>query len=119
VVGVDAGEAFAFLAEAAAELRPVRWPTSGSQFRSRDLFPDVVARVGVAGRWLDGRVADGAFAVPEGVLAVAAGSSGYRRADGAAVRWVEVFLRGGSAADALGGVRAGDAVELAPLRASS
>ena len=174
VVGVDAGEAFAFLAESAAELRTVRWPTGGSQFRSRDLFPEAVARVargergllgpelpaealpsvpvgrvayvdgfgnlkttwrwgelpaglrpgdavrvGVAGHRLDGSVVDGAFAVPEGSLAVAAGSSGYRRADGVAVRWVEVFLRGGSAADALGGVRPGDAVALASLPASS
>lgn len=163
VVGVDAGHAFAFLAEAAEELRRVDAPTRGSQFRSRDLFPEAVARVALGDvdvlgaavpaaelpgvpdgrvayvdgfgnlkttwRWgalpagvapgapvvvgagahrIDARVADGAFAVPEGEVAVAPGSSGYARADGARVRWVEVFLRGGSAAAALGGVRSGD-----------
>src|SRR5690606_29869978 len=43
VLGVDAGHAFAFLAEAATELRAVDWPTKGSQFRSRDLFPEALA----------------------------------------------------------------------------
>lgn len=167
VVGVDAGHAFAFLAEVAAELRVLRCPTRGSQFRSRDLFPDAVARV-VAGdgsvfgaalapanlpavpvgrvayvdgfgnlkttwRWgdlpaglavgdrvrvaigersLDGQVADGSFSVPEGRLAVSPGSSGYLRGEGGAVRWVEVFLRGGAAAVALDGAAPGDEVRL-------
>lgn len=169
VVGVDAGLAFAFLAEAAAEVRRVEAATRGSQFRSRDLFPDAVARIGrgdegclgaavppselpavpegtvayvdgfgnlkttwrwgslpawaspgrrvrveVAGRRIPARVADGAFAVPEGEASVAPGSSGYRLTDGTTVRWVEVFLRGGSAAAALGGVRPGDALALLP-----
>lgn len=170
VVGVDAGAAFAFLAEAAVEVRELHCATRGSQFRSRDLFPDAVARVAhgdaavfgapvpasalpsvpegrvayvdgfgnlkttwrwgalpagvapgapvlveVGGRTLEGRVAGGAFAVPEGTLAVAPGSSGYARRDGAPVRWVEVFLRGASAAAAFGGaVRPGDLVGLRP-----
>lgn len=170
VVAVDAGEALAFLAEAAAEVRVLDCATRGSQFRSRDLFPDAVARVArgdatvfgapvaadalpavpegrvayvdgfgnlkttwrwgalpagvepgaavrvaVGDRALDARVAGGAFAVAEGTLAVAPGSSGYVGRDGAPVRWVEVFLRGASAAAAFGGaVRPGDAVGLRP-----
>lgn len=169
VVGVDAGVTFAFLAEMVDEVRVLACATRGSQFRSRDLFPDAVARVvagdrGVFGdavaaaalpavpegrvayvdgfgnlkttwRWgslpadlaagnavrvtiggtvRDGRVSDGAFAVPEGTLAVAPGSSGYTRRTGERVRWVEVFARGGSASEAFGGVRVGDRVDLAP-----
>jgi S-adenosylmethionine hydrolase len=169
VVGVHAGEAFAFLAEAADEVRVLDCATRGSQFRSRDLFPDAVARVArgdasvfreavpatalpdvpegrvayvdgfgnlkttwrwgalphglapgdavrvaVAGAELEGRVAGGTFAVPEGAVAVAPGSSGYAARDGTAVRWVEVFLRGGSAAASFGGVHPGDAVDLVP-----
>ncbi len=169
VVGVDAGETFAFLAEVADEVRILEGATRGSQFRSRDLFPDAVARValgdpGVFGaavpvaalprvpdgrvayvdgfgnlkttwRWgalpaglepgagatvaigdrtLEARVAGGTFAVPEGTVAVAPGSSGYVDRHGHTVRWVEVFLRGGDAASAFGTVRPGDAVVLAP-----
>jgi len=170
VLGVDAGHSFSFLAEAAARVWAVDWPTKGSQFRSRDLFPEAVARLAAgelapsrrAGTippvpdscvaYVDGfgnvkttirwegalarhagaavevevggvrhpaRVAGGSFAVPQGELAVAPGSSGYqrhepapaagdRRSDGdgpsagdGRVRWVELFLRGGSAAEAL------------------
>ena len=169
VVGVDAGEAFAFLAEVAHEVRALHGATRGSQFRSRDLFPDAVARVvrgdatvfgdplpraalppvpegrvayvdgfgnlkttwrwgalpvglepgaaaivSIGSRTLEARVAGGAFAVPEGVAAVAPGSSGYVDRRGRPVRWVEVFLRGGAAAAAFGGVRPGEAVALAP-----
>lgn len=156
VLGVDAGNAFSFLAEAATEVRAVDWSTKGSQFRSRDLFPEALARLAAgtlplsggplpasavpavpAGRvaYVDGfgnvkttlrwgmalaervgeavevevggvcraaRVVAGSFGVAEGELAVAPGSSGYPRSCGAsAVRWVELFLRGGNAARAL------------------
>ncbi len=169
VVGVDAGATFAFLAELVDEVRVLDCATRGSQFRSRDLFPDAVARVAagdpdvfgdrvarealpavptgriayvdgfgnlkttwrwgelpaglaagddvrvtIGGRPREGRVAGGAFAVPEGTLAVAPGSSGYALRSGAAVRWVEVFARGGSASAAFDGVHVGDAVDLAP-----
>ena len=166
VVGVDAGEAFAFVAEAAPAVRVLDWPTRGSQFRSRDIFPEAVARIArgerallgppvevpappagrvayvdgfgnlkttwrwgalpaglapgspiaveVAGHTLEAFLSDGVFAVPEGTLAVAPGSSGYPLAAGGAVRWTEVFLRGASAAAAFGGVRVGDLVRLLP-----
>lgn len=168
VLGVDAGYSFSFLAEGARRLWAAEWPTKGSQFRSRDVFPEALALL-QAGRlgarpgaevsvpavpaacvaYVDGfgnvkttvrwdgelarhegaevevtvgavtrtaRVAGGSFAVAEGELAVAPGSSGYplpTREVGAAaderVRWVELFLRGGNAARALGLVpRAGE-----------
>jgi len=45
----------------------LRWPTRGSQFRSRDLSPDAVARVARGGRDLFGPElpADALPAVPE------------------------------------------------------
>ncbi len=43
VIGVDAGFTFSFLAEAGARLRKVDVATAGSQFRSRDLFPEATA----------------------------------------------------------------------------
>lgn len=162
VLGVDAGYSFSFLAEAAVRVWGAEWPTKGSQFRSRDLFPEALARlhagllvertgvdvsvpavpaacvayvdgfgnVKTTIRWGDelarhagadvdvtigavtlaARVVGGSFAVAEGELAVAPGSSGYPLCQPAAdevtvgrrVRWVELFLRGGSAARALG-----------------
>jgi S-adenosylmethionine hydrolase len=158
VLGVEAGYSFSFLAEAAERIWAVDWPTRGSQFRSRDLFPEALARL-AAGElepsqrlgaippvpdsciaYVDGfgnlkttirwneelarhagagvevevggvrhpaRVVGGSFAVSHGELAVAPGSSGYQRRHGEhaagddRVRWVELFLRGGSAAKAL------------------
>ncbi|GAB1539072.1 SAM-dependent chlorinase/fluorinase [Scytonema sp. NUACC21] len=46
----------------------------------------------------DAVYSDGSFRVPEGTLAFAPGSSGWSKADGTlGVRWMELFLRGGSA----------------------
>ncbi|MEX2541865.1 MAG: hypothetical protein WD314_08650 [Trueperaceae bacterium] len=45
VVGPNAGYSFSFLKPAAAELRFVRVASSGSQFRSRDLFAGAFARL--------------------------------------------------------------------------
>lgn len=153
VVGVLAGHAFSFLAEAGAELRWVDAPTAGSQFRSRDVFPRAVAGA-LAGGGLGAPVdaervppvrneaqlayvdgfgnlkttvdaadapppgtpvtvtigdvartavrAGGGFAVPHGQLAFAPGSSGWDLAGGGRRRWMELFLRGGSAHAAFG-----------------
>ncbi|HEV2094215.1 MAG TPA: hypothetical protein VGR18_13720 [Rubrobacter sp.] len=49
VVGVNAGHAFSFIRDAAEELRWAPVPAEGSQFRSRDLFPEAVADI-VLGR---------------------------------------------------------------------
>jgi hypothetical protein len=47
-IGVNAGYAFSFVRDAAEELRWVSVPAEGSQFRSRDLFPEALGDV-VAG----------------------------------------------------------------------
>src|SRR4028119_658033 len=48
VIGVNAGYAFSFVRDAAEELRWVAVPAGGSQFRSRDLFPEAAGEI-VAG----------------------------------------------------------------------
>jgi hypothetical protein len=45
VIGVHAGYTFAFVREAAAELRWAAVAAAGSQFRSRDLFPQAAAAI--------------------------------------------------------------------------
>lgn len=45
VIGVNAGYAFSFIREAAVELRWAAVPAAGSQFRSRDLFPQAAAAI--------------------------------------------------------------------------
>ena len=47
-------------------------------------------------------VADGSFSVPQGQLTLAPGSSGWLGPDGRRRRWLELFLRGGSAYEAFG-----------------
>lgn len=42
-------------------------------------------------------MSDGSFAVEDGQLAFAPGSSGWEQAQGEEVRWMELFLRGGNA----------------------
>jgi S-adenosylmethionine hydrolase len=43
VVGVAAGASMSFLADEGIEFRAVEVPAAGSQFRSRDVFPDALA----------------------------------------------------------------------------
>ena len=45
VVGVNAGHTFSFVRDAAEELRWVAVPAEGSQFRSRDVFPQAAASI--------------------------------------------------------------------------
>jgi hypothetical protein len=45
VIGVNAGHAFSFVREAAEELRWASVPAEGSQFRSRDLFPQAAGAI--------------------------------------------------------------------------
>jgi hypothetical protein len=45
VIGVNAGYAFAFVRAAAEDLRWAAVPAEGSQFRSRDLFPQAAAAI--------------------------------------------------------------------------
>lgn len=56
--------------------------------------------------------ADGSFSVPEGALAFAPGSSGWRSPDGKTqTRWMELFLRGGSAWELFGRPAVGTRVD--------
>ena len=164
VVGVNSGHSFSFLGDEAA-VREVAVPESGSQFRSRDLFPPVVAGLargdlGALGAALAGDripppperavayvdgygnlkttwsappvesgqrveivageataeavVSDGTFAVRQGEMSFAPGSSGWATAGGRR-QFYEVLLRGGSAAERLGRPRAGDPLDVRPL----
>src|SRR5215210_7075928 len=45
VIGVNAGQAFSFVRELAEELRWAAVPAEGSQFRSRDLFPQAASAI--------------------------------------------------------------------------
>ncbi len=62
VIGVNAGYAFSFLKDAAEEIRYAAVPHEGSQFRSRDLFPQAAAAIAL------GRPDALAEAVPPGDL---------------------------------------------------
>ncbi|GAA0267843.1 hypothetical protein [Cryptosporangium japonicum] len=59
----------------------------------------VTLRVGGVGA--EAMISDGTFDVPARTLAFAPGSSGWTRKDGTEVRWYEVLLRGGNAAEML------------------
>ena len=165
VIGVNAGYAFSFVRNAAEELRWVFAPAEGSQFRSRDLFPEALGaivagdpdalaeeiprseipdvpeshvaytdgygnlkttlksaaldvpsgtavRVRIGASELEAAVAHGSFEVDEGELALAPGSSGWTGADGEETRFMELFLRGGSAWESLGRPHVGARVEI-------
>jgi S-adenosylmethionine hydrolase len=77
----------------------------------RDL-PDVsevsITLAGVTRKVL---VADGSFSVPQGELCLAPGSSGWTGRSGERVRWLELFLRGGSAYEAFGRPELGERLE--------
>jgi hypothetical protein len=165
VVGVNAGYTFSFVRDDAEELRWASVPAGGSQFRSRDLFPeaagDIVGgssgalagevetsnipdvpedrvayidgygnlktttehgalaaasgtalRVRIGGTGREATASDGSFEVEEGKLAFAPGSSGWPRGSGKQVRWMELFLRGGSAWEAFGRPGVGSRLEV-------
>ena len=62
---------------------------------------------------LEATTSDGSFEVEEGRLAFAPGSSGWKEANGEKVRWMELFLRGGSAREAFDNPPIGASVEVA------
>jgi hypothetical protein len=164
VVGVNSEYSFSFLRDD-ADVREVAVPEGGSQFRSRDLFPSVVADLARGDRsplgveippelipappvqavaYVDGYgnikttwteapaatgqrvevsvgeasafavVTDGTFAVHQGDMSFAPGSSGWSTARGHQ-QFYEMLLRGGSAADQLGRPRAGEPVHVKPV----
>lgn len=67
-----------------------------------DLEPEskIVIRIGDVVS--DAIYSDGSFKVSEGTLAFAPGSSGWTQPDGTELRWIELFLRGGSAWERFG-----------------
>jgi S-adenosylmethionine hydrolase len=59
-------------------------------------------------------VSDGSFAVPQGTLTFSSGSSGWQTSSGS-VRWTELFLRGGSAAQMFDFPRNAETIVLTPV----
>ena len=166
VVGPNAGHTFSFVRDEAVAMQEVDVEATGSQFRSRDFFPELLARIvrgdqaclgqlvaqevvapipersvvyvdgygNIKTSWfsapgasgdrvevtIDGEsavatVTDGSFEVPVGELAFAPGSSGWTGRAGEALRFFELFLRGGNAAASFGALRAGADVKVRPL----
>lgn len=60
-------------------------------------------------------VSGGAFEVPAGELAFAPGSSGWTTATGQRLRFFELFLRGGSAAERFSDPPPGTSVQVRPM----
>ena len=162
VMGPNSGHTFSFIRDEALSLREVPVGDVGSQFRSRDFFPELLARIlrgdgrlgdqiaadavaaipqrcivyvdgygnlktswfaapvgngerveiTIGGQRALATVTDGTFEVPMGELAFAPGSSGWTTRSGEALRFFEVFLRGGSAARRFGSPSAGAPVEV-------
>jgi S-adenosyl-l-methionine hydroxide adenosyltransferase len=165
VIGVNAGYTFTFVRDVAEDLRWATVAAEGSQFRSRDLFPQAAAAIAL-GRpgavaeqlrrtdipdvpgfriaYIDGygnlkttirlsesparsgtivRVrigdaerealaSDGSFAVEPGRLAFSPGSSGWRYPLDGETRWMELFLRGGSAWDVFDRPAVGEPIQV-------
>ena len=57
---------------------------------------------------------DGSFSVEPGAIAFAPGSSGWKTRGGQERRWLELFLRGGSATEKFGNPKSGDRIDFAP-----
>jgi hypothetical protein len=74
--------------------------------------PGTPVQVRVGETELPATVGGGTFAVPSGALSFAPGSSGWTTRTGAELRWYELLLRGGSAADRFGSPRPGTPVSL-------
>jgi S-adenosylmethionine hydrolase len=71
-------------------------------------------QITVGGATAMATVTDGTFAVRDGEMSFAPGSSGWHTAEGRRL-FYEVLLRGGSAAERLGSPRAGAPVDIRPL----
>lgn len=70
--------------------------------------------VSVGGSTATATVTDGTFAVPQGEMSFAPGSSGWSRRSGGWRSFYELLLRGGSAAERLGRPRAGTLIDVRP-----
>ena len=80
--------------------------------RFQNWTPGTRLRVTVGEVCLEATVTDGSFGVPQGELAFSPGSSGWKDENSERVRWVELFLRGGSAWEAFGRPAVGERVKL-------
>jgi hypothetical protein len=67
-----------------------------------DLQPETKIVVRIGDVVSDAIYSDGSFRVPEGTLAFSPGSSGWQTIEGRNIRWMELFLRGGSAWERFG-----------------
>jgi hypothetical protein len=76
--------------------------------------PGTSLRVRLGGTERDVEVTDGSFAVHPGTIAFAPGSSGWDRDGTRDLRWMELFLRGGSAWDAFDRPGVNDSLEFTP-----
>lgn len=80
------------------------------------LQPGTTVSVRIGGVEREAMVAGGGFEVPDGELAFAPGSSGWRLADGSETRFRELFLRGGNAWEAFGRPPVESSISLAVVR---
>jgi hypothetical protein len=101
VIGVNAGHAFSFVRDAAEELRWAAVPAAGSQFRSRDLFPQAAAAIALGHPdALAETIEPGQIpAVPEGALAYIDGYGNLKTT----VRAAQRFAAGTSVRLRIGG----------------
>lgn len=75
-----------------------------------NLNPEAKVIIRVGDVVSDAVYSDGSFKVQEGTLAFAPGSSGWSATNGQQVRWMELFLRGGSAWERFGRPRVNQVV---------
>ncbi|HEY9663252.1 MAG TPA: hypothetical protein V6C65_32805 [Allocoleopsis sp.] len=76
-----------------------------------DLAPQSKIIVRIGDVVSDAIYSDGSFKVSEGTLAFAPGSSGWTLPDGKPLRWMELFLRGGSAWERFGKPRLNQVID--------
>ena len=81
----------------------------------QDWTPGTRLQVTVGEVCYEATVTDGSFGVAQGELAFSPGSSGWVDSEGKRLRWVELFLRGGSAWQAFGRPAVGARVGLEKL----
>lgn len=81
---------------------------------SVNLEPETKVVIRIGDIVSDAVYSDGSFRVPEGTLAFAPGSSGWLSPQGEPVRWMELFLRGGSAWRRFGKPRVNELVTRLP-----
>lgn len=162
IVAVNSGYSLSFIKEGAEKICRIDVANYGSQFRSRDIFPEAVAKIArrdyslvredikssipdmpmnvlaytdgygniktsietssitsLAGSMVRISVnnitrkaiaADGIFAVKEGDLTFAPGSSGWTLPNGKTYSFVEIVLRGGSASELFNRPKGGDKI---------